>query len=110
MQPTYRYRAVVRRIIDGDTIEADVDLGFFVLHRTRLRLLGIDCPERFTPEGKAATAFVASYLPAGSEVVVESVKPDKYGGRWNATVWLAEVERSLNDLLLEAGHARPYPR
>ena len=47
MEPAYVYRAKARRIVDGDTVDMDVDLGFFVSVRIRFRLKGIDTPEIF---------------------------------------------------------------
>ena len=45
-EPAYLYRAVVVRVVDGDTIDVDIDLGFYVwIRKQRIRLIGIDAPE-----------------------------------------------------------------
>ena len=111
----YEYRAEVLRWVDGDTVDLLVDLGFTILVSTRFRLLGIDTPEtnrRASREaGLAATAFAESLAPVGSVVLVRSTKTGKYG-RWLATVYPMGGDGdplvSVNDALVEAGHARVY--
>ena len=111
----YEYRAEVDRWVDGDTVDLVVDLGFTVHMRTRFRLLGVDTPEVNRREsreaGLAATAFAELCAPPGSTVVVESRKTGKYG-RWLGTVYPLDAEGnrrdSVNESLLEAGHALPY--
>lgn len=111
----YDYHATVRRWVDGDTVDLLVDLGFTVQVRQRFRLLGVDTPETnrkaSREAGNAATAYAAGLAPVGSAVLVRSHKTGKYGR------WLAEVSpldgdgeplQSVNDALLEAGHARCY--
>lgn len=105
--PVYRYACVVNRVVDGDTLDVDVDLGFHVwVRKVKIRLTGINCPEMNTEAGKAAKAFVFEVLaPIGiSTVVIDTIKADKYGNRWNAVVYLPGGS-SLNDLLVQAGHA-----
>lgn len=102
--PAYRYRIDVIRVIDGDTIEVDADLGFYTRIRTKLRLYGINCPELSTNAGGKARAFVLKTLVEhDSHVTADTIKADKYGNRWDAVVWLGD--KSLNDMLLEAGLA-----
>lgn len=71
---------VVTRVIDGDTYAVEIDLGLG-MHRIdqRVRLFGLDCPERKTPEGKAALAFAQTLLPVGTPVILTSHEWDKYG-------------------------------
>ncbi len=105
--------AIVRRVIDGDTLVADLDLGWRVWRiDERIRLRGIDCPEKNTPEGQTAWKFAAGALGAfaanpGAEleepVTVTSTGLDKYG-RVLGVVRLRDG-RLLNDLILDAGHA-----
>lgn len=103
--PSYRYRIQLVRVIDGDTIVADIDLGFYARIRTNLRLYGINCPEINTPEGKEAKAFTLNSLTWRSPVLTaETIKADKYGNRWDAVVWLGDGT-SLNQLLVDKGHA-----
>jgi micrococcal nuclease len=103
----YTYRAIVRRIVDGDTIDCDVDMGFRAWRMNeRFRLAGINAPEVRGPErdaGKAAKAFVESRIQPGDEITIETAKdPDNFG-RWIATVFVNG--QSLNDALVIEGHA-----
>ena len=103
--PSYRYRVTVIRVVDGDTLLCDVDLGFYTRIRTKLRLAGVNCPELDTAEGKAARDYVAHALGGSAGVwTADTVRADKYGNRWDAVVYLPDG-RSLNDLLVESGYA-----
>lgn len=105
---THEYRAVVARIVDGDTLVADVDLGFGIwLHRQSFRLLGINARERSEPGGLQAAANLASLLPPGSTITLTSVKNDKYGGRYDALVRLPDGT-DLSTILIETGWAAPW--
>jgi len=104
----YEYRAVVRRVIDGDTLEVDIDMGFStVLHKEKVRLLDIDTPELRSKDlnerkrAQEAKAFVQELLPEGTEVVLRTQK-DKKGkyGRYLADVWL-DGNRHLSKILKE---------
>lgn len=107
----YEYRATVNRVIDGDSLVMTVDLGWLVfLHDQKVRLFGIDCPERFTEAGKAAIAATVEWLAANEnengQVLLRTRKsydPDKYG-RWLAVV-VGPGGTTLNDHLLATGHA-----
>lgn len=109
----FEYRARILRVIDGDTVEAEIDLGFRVSLRATLRLAGIDTPELRGPTreaGRAATDYLELLLSklAGPErqVTVRTQK-DRTGkyGRYLAD--LVVGGRSLNEALVLAGHARP---
>lgn len=111
----YEYKATVRRIIDGDTIVCDIDLGLEIWARDQhLRLYGIDTPEVRTRDpvekaaGLLAKARVEAILPPGRVVTIRTHK-DKSGkyGRWLVTVDLPEYRCSLSDLLFAEGHTRP---
>ena len=76
----YEYNSVIRKIVDGDTIDVDIDLGFGVwLKDQRIRLHGIDTPECRTRDaeekifGLAAKNFVISSLPVGSNQILKTV-------------------------------------
>lgn len=80
----YQYKAQVRQVIDADTIDVLVDLGFGVHTMQRLRLYGIDAPEMKTEAGKIAKEYVKSVLlgaDAAMFVYVRTLKDrkDKYG-------------------------------
>ncbi len=107
MTPSHRYSAIVRRIVDADTLDLDVDMGFRAWRiRERFRLAGINAPEMRGPQraaGQAAKAWLEAALPIGAVIVIESAKdPDNFG-RWIARVWCDGT--CLNDALVEAGHA-----
>ena len=109
----YRYACVVVEWRDGDTLVVDVDLGFRLTFRQAVRVCGIDTPERHgsTKEaGDRAKAFAESLAPVGTELLIQSRKPDrpaeKYG-RWLATVTLPDGS-DLAMRMLAAGHAVAY--
>ena len=80
----YRYKAQVKAVVDADTIDVLIDLGFGVHTMQRLRLYGIDAPEMKTEAGKVAKEYVKSVLlgaDASMFVYVRTLKDkkDKYG-------------------------------
>ena len=107
IQPAYRYRAALLRVIDGDTLELDVDLGFSCHYRATVRLRGLNCPEIGTEAGQAAYRWLMEWVGRG-QMVVETVKPDKYGGRWDAEVYREADGAHLNEALVTAGVAKPW--
>ena len=111
----YKYEATVRRWVDGDTVDVDIDLGLgIIFHNQRLRLYGIDAYESRTRDleekekGLAATAFVNEVAPVGSKVTIVTYKEGKYG-RILAEVFLDDYT-NLNMLLTEKGHAERYAK
>ena len=108
----FEYRARIVRVIDGDTVVAEIDLGFHVSLRATLRLAGIDTPEVRGPTreaGHAATEYLELLLKklAGPErqltVRTQKDRTGKYG-RYLAV--LIAGDRNLNEALVQAGHAR----
>jgi micrococcal nuclease len=103
---TWSVAGTVVRIIDGDTIEMNLDLGWRTwLMKVPVRLLGINCPEMDTAAGRAARARVVQLCPPGDEVVVISHSLDKYGRVLGSVV--LSGGRGLNGMLLDEGHAVP---
>lgn len=105
MTPAYSYAARVLRVIDADTYDVEVDVGFRLTTRLPLRLAFVDAPEARTAAGDAATAWVRELfgtLPR--PVVVRTYKPTDSFGRYLAELFLPDG-RSLADELLAAGHA-----
>lgn len=109
---TWTVPAFVKRVVDGDTIVLDLDLGWRVWRLgERVRLKGLNAPEIDTDAGVAARQFVQDTLysaPAKSTdgwpmVVFVSTGLDKYG-RPLGVVQFPDGT-SLNDLILKAGHA-----
>lgn len=110
----YIYQAQLVKVVDGDTIDVDVDLGFQIRQKIRLRLAGIDTPEVRGAEREAGLKskdFVQKQLEAAGSIFVETRKTGKYG-RYIAEVFYApannQPERSLNQELLELGLAEVY--
>ena len=75
----YEYKAKILRVVDGDTVDVDIDLGFGVwMHKERVRMMGIDTPESRTRDlvekqfGLASKEYVKSYLPVGSIQVLKT--------------------------------------
>lgn len=97
----------VTRVIDGDTIELDVDLGFSITVRHPFRLLGINAIELSKPGGKEAKANLAAMLPAGTPVSILSVKDDKYGGRYLAVVRMRDLT-PVAAVLITTNWAAPW--
>ena len=115
----FEYFCKVTRVVDGDTIDVEVDLGFDIIHRARVRMMGIDTPESRTRNkaekvlGLASKARLKELL-ANRRVKLETSKEGKGKfGRILATVWTSDkkgVEEylNINEKLIEEGHARPY--
>jgi micrococcal nuclease len=96
--------ATVVRVIDGDTVELDLDLGWHLTLRRACRLAGINAPERATEFGPAATAFLRKLLPVGTKVIFLSTRLDKYGRP------LGHITRGPTDIelaMIASGHAAP---
>jgi micrococcal nuclease len=105
--PAYVYGCSVLRVIDGDTVEASVDLGFGVHIVEKLRLYGIDAPELrgpSRPAGEAARDFLVELLGESDVLWCQTVK-DRRGkfGRFLAVLW--NGSQSLNRRMIAAGHA-----
>ena len=112
----YEYQATVLRVVDGDTIEVDIDLGFStVIKKQRVRFKGIDTPETRTRDlvekeaGLRAKERVEGLCPLGSIITLRTTidKSDKYG-RILGESFVPGVIQSVNQLLLEEGHAVVY--
>lgn len=108
--------ATIVRVIDADTIETDLDLGWHLTYRAKIRLAGVNAPELTTAAGKTARAWLVDYLAAAGSVTVVSHSLDKYGRVLGDVYWwdtstgivppLAS-QHHLNADLLSAGHAVP---
>lgn len=118
----YEYNAKVTRVIDGDTLEAEVDLGFYMFARIRFRLAGIDTPEihgvkkdsEEYKRGQESKAEVERLLAlVDNKVRLKTEKTGKYG-RWLAWVFPRNDDPEtctgapLNDILVAKGLAKRY--
>ena len=107
----YTYNAHLVKVVDADTVDLLVDLGFNVKMEMRVRLMGIDAPERFTDEGKEATRFVKAHLECYKDKLILETFKDKQGkyGRYLGVIYRGNIDKiSLNDELLEKGYAVEY--
>jgi micrococcal nuclease len=110
----YAYKATIVRVIDGDTVVLDIDLGFKIHHISPCRLAGINAPELNSKDEKVRLAAIASkeylmtLLPEETEVVIVSRKLDKYG-RPVVNIWqIQNKQKFVNHLMIDAGHATIY--
>jgi len=110
----YEYRCKVLRIVDGDTVDVDIDLGFGVwMHRERIRVVGIDTPESRTRDltekafGLAAKEFVKSLMPIGSMQIIKTQK-DKTGKFGRVLGDFIIEDKLLTEHMIENYHAVPY--
>jgi len=103
----YNYEAKVTKVIDGDTIDLHVDLGFKVGFNTRIRVIGIDTPEKWHPYGKVVKAYLQELL-MDKTVMLDVTKKDKYG-RYLGVIYLNKDDtQSVNDHLIEINMAKAY--
>ena len=110
----YQYKATVERVVDGDTIDLTIDLGFKITTHQRIRLAGIDTPEIFSvkkdseeyKKGMEAKEFVETRVAANNnKAIVETEKVTEKYGRYIGTITFADSETTLNDELVDKGHA-----
>lgn len=102
----YQYKCKVLKVIDGDTVDVEVDLGFDIRAKMRFRLAGINAPEMNTPEGKQAREWLIKEMPVDAEFTVETIKDrkEKYG-RYLGTFYSKLDIVSINVRIVDAGHA-----
>ena len=110
----YEYNCKIDRVVDGDTVDVDIDLGFDVwMLKQRIRLYGVDTPESRTRDaeekvfGNLAKNFVQVRLPVGSNQVLRT----KLDGKGKFGLILGEFvigETTLNSLLIESNNAVKY--
>ena len=111
----FYYGCTVRRVIDGDTIDVDADLGFDVSIKLRLRFAGINTPESRTRNkaekvlGLAAKARLKEILESADSVEFESHGKGKFG-RVLATPYIVlnDKRSDVCQMLVREGHARLY--
>tara|TARA_R110000764_G_scaffold134649_1_gene222746 strand:+ start:130 stop:561 length:432 start_codon:yes stop_codon:yes gene_type:complete len=102
----YEYNCKVTRVVDGDTVDVTLDLGFSILHKCRVRLYGIDTPESRTRDkdekarGKLAAKFLKDSIDKGKTVVLQSKLKDSKGkyGRVLGSVIVDDVD--LNEKMI----------
>jgi len=112
----YTYKAKLIRVIDGDTIDAEIDLGFGVFLKQRIRLYGINTPETRTKNieekelGLKAKDRLVELLP--TEFIVETILNKR--GKYGRVLGIVSFETpngenvNVNKVLVEEGHAIEY--
>ena len=107
-QTLYNYRAVILRVVDGDTIDISADLGFNVYHKLRIRLAEINAPELSTPEGQKSKEWLETKVKPDQEVTVSTAKnPGDPYGRWLGRITTNDLG-DLSTFILKEGYAVPY--
>ena len=106
----YEYNAIVDRVVDGDTIDCTIDLGFHTWKKIRVRMEGINTPESRTRDleekkrGLAAKDRLIELLGDGN-FTLQSHGVGKYG-RCLGTIFVKDVD--VNKTLINEGHATEY--
>ena len=114
----YEYRCKIVKIVDGDTVDVDIDLGFGVwMHKERIRLYGIDTPESRTRDldekkyGLIAKGWIEKFMPVGSmqTLITQKDKSGKFGrilGKFRVNDGHYDI--ILNDWMISNHHAVAY--
>ena len=110
----YEYKCKVTRVVDGDTVDIDIDLGFGVwLHKERVRIYGIDTPESRTRDkvekrfGLLAKEFVKGFVK-GSSVILRTQKYDAKGKFGRILGDIIVDDKSLSETMIQEHHAVAY--
>tara|TARA_B110000444_G_C18600418_1_gene482793 strand:- start:299 stop:712 length:414 start_codon:yes stop_codon:yes gene_type:complete len=111
----HEYKCKILRVVDGDTVDVDIDLGFGIwMHKERIRLYGLDTPESRTRDleekkyGNAAKEYVKYNLPIGSDQVLVTHK-DK-SGKYGRILGQFKLEDGsiLNEVMIEKHYGVAY--
>jgi len=113
----YEYKAKMLYIVDGDTYDVEVQLGFFITHQIRIRLKDLDTAEIYRPEndaelkhGQEARDFIRALVARNPEIVVRTYKhKGSTFGRFVADITIEDergVKKDLKTLLAERGFAK----
>jgi micrococcal nuclease len=110
----YQYKIKkINKVIDGDTVDIDIDLGFGLTIKQRVRLKGINTAETKTlnleekTKGLVAKEWLKKELSREGEWVIETTKEDKYG-RILGTLYLVGDPVTVNERMINEGIAKPY--
>ena len=113
----YQYKCKIIKVLDGDTVDIDLDLGFkIILANQRVRMAGIDTPESRTSiaeekvRGQLSKKKLAEKLPIGSWQIIETQKPDSNDDKFGRIlgVFILEDGTRVNDWLIQNNYAVPY--
>lgn len=115
----YEYKAKLIKVVDGDTADFAIDVGFKMTTQQRIRLKGIDTPETWRrkkdseeyKQGMISKNFVIKRLEENNnEAIVRTDKDTGVYGRYIAVIILADSVVSLNDELVQKGYAKIYKK
>jgi micrococcal nuclease len=109
----YEYLCVIKRVVDGDTVDVDIDLGFDVwLHNERIRIVGIDAPETRTTDlvekqlGVSAKQRAEQLLPVGTDQILHS---KSFKGKFGRVLGDFSINgRMFSEIMLSENHATRY--
>lgn len=107
----YNYNAHIVKVIDGDTVKAKIDLGFYMTWETNIRFYGINSDELKSDDptlkesALKAKAYLETILKPGDKVRISSKSLDKYK-RPIATIY--KNGANINEQMVSNGHAKPY--
>ena len=119
----YEYKVRITRVVDGDTVDAEVDLGFGIFHKDRIRLMGLDTPESRNRNlvgkalGLASKARLKEILKENKGGIILRTSKEGKGkfGRILAEIFSSYSDNTLiqrflsvNEMLIDEGHARRY--
>ena len=112
----YEYKVKITRVVDGDTVDAEVDLGFDTFIKDRISLMGLDTPESRTRNkkekalGLAAKAYLKELLKENKgDIILRTSKEGKGKfGRILGTLLIYDGKTNVNQMLIDEGHARDY--
>ena len=110
----YEYTCKVKRVVDGDTVDVVLDLGFDVSYSCRIRLYGIDTPESRTrnkdekARGKMAGAFLKEAIEAGQKVVIQTKLKDSKGKYGRVLGEVVVDGKNINKLMIKKHLAVAY--
>jgi micrococcal nuclease len=113
----YQYKCKIIKVLDGDTVDIDLDLGFkIILANQRVRMAGVDTPESRTTiaeekvRGQLSKKKLAEKLPIGSWQIIETQKPDSNDDKFGRIlgVFILEDGTRVNDWLIQNNYAVPY--
>ena len=111
----YEYNCEVTRVVDGDTVDVIIDLGFDIFYKSRVRLYGIDTPESRTRDkdekvrGLMSKQYLIDELSKGQVVIkTHKDKKGKFGRLLGELVNPDNEDQNANKMLLEEGHAVEY--
>jgi micrococcal nuclease len=113
----YQYKCKIIKVLDGDTVDIDLDLGFkIILANQRVRMAGVDTPESRTTiaeekvRGLLSKKKLAEKLPIGSWQIIETQKSDSNDDKFGRIlgVFILEDGTRVNDWLIQNNYAVPY--